>query len=529
MPAVDRREPRLAPVGDHRVRVGGFRVGVAQRFAVPAERGRRPDAAQQPGHGPYPQVRLHADQRPQRRVALIGIVGLVGDPGARQQRDEPGERSRGQVRPGRQRRAPAVGTPARQQFEDLAGGRRLVTDDLQHGRGQDVAAQLLPEMAGVDVVVAEHSQRDPSHRGRVPARVCDGREFRRVGHGQTVVELPDDLAGTPAGLPDQRLLLEGHPEDLAGDLADTRSPGGAAALPQGRRCRHRADRAERTAGLGLAGRRGQTPQQHRDVGALSAVIGVELVQDDVGEVGAIPQRQIVGALQQQVEHLVVGDEDVRRGAAHLRPLGHHPGVADLGNITDVQAGGHIGEPGLLQITVDAQRLVGGQGVHRVQQQRLDPDTARPPRPLTMVEDGNQERLGLARAGTGGHHRRAGRAVQRTQPLERLGLMLVRGEVRRHPLQMAAPAVGRRPERRTDPQVGAAKDAMLGMVEERRERLTFARVGERERGGQILGEVRPQALGGKRRSHGVHPASFAACNRALNTAWAWRISASRSAW
>ncbi len=94
--------------------------------------------------------------------------------------------------------------------------------------------------------------------------------------------------------------------------------------------------------------------------------------------------------------------------------------------------------------------------------------------------------------------------------------------------MAAPAVGRRPERGADPQVRAAKDAVLRMVEERRERLAFARVGERERGGQILGEVRAQALGGKRRPHGVHPASFAACNRALNTAWAWRISPSRSA-
>ncbi len=383
-------------------------------------------------------------------------------------------------------------------------------------------------MAGVEVVVAEHGRGDPAHRGRIPTRVGDGREHRRIGHRQAVVDLHDDLTGAPAGLAHQRVVVEGGTEYLAGDLADAPAPVRAATLPQGRGRGHRADRPQRTARLGLAGRRGQPAQQHGDIRALRAVIGVELVEDNVGQVGAVPQRQVVGALHQQIEHLVVGDENVRRGAAHLRPFRHHPRIADLRDVTDVQTGGHIGGPSLLQVAVDAQRLVGGKGVHRIQQQRLDTDAARPAGPPAMVEDRDQERLGLTRAGAGGHKRRPCRAVQRAQPLERLGLMLVRGEVRRHPFQMPTPITARRPERGTDPQVWAAEDAVLGMVEKGRKRLALLRVGERERGGQILGEVRPQTLGGKRRPHPAHPASLAACNRALNTACAWRISASRSA-
>lgn len=60
----------------------------------------------------------------------------------------------------------------------------------------------------------------------------------------------------------------------------------------------------------------EATQQHRDVGALCAVVSVEFVEDDVLQRvrGQTPDVGAVGVQQQVVEHLVVGEQDVR-GAA----------------------------------------------------------------------------------------------------------------------------------------------------------------------------------------------------------------------
>ena len=51
------------------------------------------------------------------------------------------------------------------------------------------------------------------------------------------------------------------------------------------------------------------------------------------------------------------------------------------------------------------RLVVGQRVHRVEDQRLDPGDARALGAQHVVEDRVEERLGLARPGAGGDQRR----------------------------------------------------------------------------------------------------------------------------
>ena len=67
---------------------------------------------------------------------------------------------------------------------------------------------------------------------------------------------------------------------------------------------------------------------------------------------------------------------------------------------------------------EALGLVRGQGVHRVDHDRLD---ARPRRPLAVVQHRIEETLRLARAGTGGHQR-VGRRPAGDQPPPRLLLV-----------------------------------------------------------------------------------------------------------
>ena len=61
-------------------------------------------------------------------------------------------------------------------------------------------------------------------------------------------------------------------------------------------------------------REAESAEKKGDIGALGAVIGVELVEDEVLEAfgGLLPDAGVGAAQQQLVEHLVVGEEDVRR-------------------------------------------------------------------------------------------------------------------------------------------------------------------------------------------------------------------------
>ena len=93
-----------------------------------------------------------------------------------------------------------------------------------------------------------------------------------------------------AGLGDDGAGGQVGSEDVAGEGEHL---GGVAAVPEGGGGCHRAHGAEWGGGEGLlagviggqVGAQGQAqaPQQHGDVGALGAVVGVELVEDQVGE------------------------------------------------------------------------------------------------------------------------------------------------------------------------------------------------------------------------------------------------------
>ena len=92
------------------------------------------------------------------------------------------------------------------------------------------------------------------------------------------------------------------------------------------------------------------------------------------------------------------------------------------------------------------RLIVGQRVHRVEDQRLGAGDPVPSGPQHMVEDRVQERLGLAGAGAGGDQRRLrtrdAPGDRGRQPGERRRLMPVRREPL-VPLQRVPPAVVRR--------------------------------------------------------------------------------------
>ena len=157
-----------------------------------------------------------------------------------------------------------------------------------------------------------------------------------------------------------------------------------------------------------AERAAEAAQQHGDVGALGAVVGVELVEHEVlqrvGFVGG-PEVAVLTPEQEEVEHLVVGEQDVGRVVAQHFALVDEvvlPHLRVATRLADVEPGP---QPGELRLGVDqlsdAAGLVGGERVHRIEDQRLD---ARPPcEPFAgaVVEDGVQEAFGLARAGAGG--------------------------------------------------------------------------------------------------------------------------------
>src|SRR5699024_11801344 len=91
------------------------------------------------------------------------------------------------------------------------------------------------------------------------------------------------------------------------------------------------------------------------------VVCLGLVEYDVVDSGGPPLGEVVGALEQQVQHLVVGDQDVGAQAADLASGGGDVLVSGGGGVTDVQAGGDSGEGGVGEVVVEAGGLVGGQG------------------------------------------------------------------------------------------------------------------------------------------------------------------------
>ena len=118
---------------------------------------------------------------------------------------------------------------------------------------------------------------------------AQGAAVQALGLGHLAVR-GGPLVEVGAGLGDDGAGGQVGAEDVAGE---GEHPGGVCAVAEGGGGGHRAHRAERRGGEGLlagvvggqVGAQGQAqaPQQHGDVGALGAVVGVELVEDQVGE------------------------------------------------------------------------------------------------------------------------------------------------------------------------------------------------------------------------------------------------------
>src|SRR5699024_10590485 len=164
------------------------------------------------------------------------------------------------------------------------------------------------------------------------------------------------------------------------------------------------------------------------------VVCLGLVEYDVVDSGGPPLGEVVGALEQHVQHLVVGDQDVGAQAADLASGGGDVLVSGGGGVTDVQAGGDSGEGGVGQVVVEAVGLVGGQGGHGVEQDRLDAAFALGLGAAAVVQDRDEEGLGLAGAGAGGDEGGFGGLVQGGQAWEGLRVVQERGEAGRVPCQ-----------------------------------------------------------------------------------------------
>ena len=201
----------------------------------------------------------------------------------------------------------------------------LVAEDLDQRVGEDVPAEHLGRaLRAYRPACPVTSSATRSMADGSEPRVREGGQVLRVGQRQAVVDRAEEVARRLPLLADHRVRRGTGCRRPARRPSRIRSVLPAVS-PRVALVATGQIRPERPAGLGVPGGGGEPAQQHRDVGALGAVVGVELVDDDVAEVGVPPQRQVVGALQQQVEHLVVGDQDVRRVPADVGPLGQHPG------------------------------------------------------------------------------------------------------------------------------------------------------------------------------------------------------------
>lgn len=444
---------------------------------------------------------LHVQQR--TRTPFVG----VGVPGGGQQGHETGQGLQHQLRilPGGA--APGV-SEAREPVPQTPLVQRLAVEQREHALREVVPLQQTADAKRVEALPPQHAGCEPVQVQQVRLRLhADAARHRddllRSGRlGKRVVDLAGELLGGHPFLADDRVRGERHAEHLRRHVQD--APGRRARSPRAERRggRHGADPPQRTVRPRRADRRCQPAQQHGHVGALRAVVGVELVQHHVRDVRALPQGPVLAALQEQVQHLVVGDQHVRRGDAHLLAPGQDPSEVGVRPVADVQTRGHLGEVGRRQVVADAARLVGGQRVHRIQEYGLHTAPPESLLPSAMVENRHQERLSLAGTRAGRHERRLGLpAAQRAEPLPCLGLVPPRCEPGQ-PLQMPFPPVVRLVERRPDPQIRPPEDPRLRVPQEPLQGPPGVVVGQRVGRREVLRQTAPQLRGGQ---SGLHDA------------------------
>lgn len=280
------------------------------------------------------------------RTPFVG----VGVPGGGQQGHETGQGLQHQLRifPGG---APPGVSEAREPVPQAPLVQRFAVEQSEHALSEVVPLQQTADTERVEALPPQHAGGEPVQVQQIRLRLHPdaarrGDDLLRGGRlGKRVVDLTGELLGGHPLLADDCVLRERHAEHLRRHIED--APGGRAhpPRPERRGGRHGADPPERPVRPCGADRRRQTAQQHGHVGALCAVVGVELVQHHVRDVRAFPQGPILTALQQQVQHLVVGDQYVRWGDTHLLAPCHDPPEVGVRPVADVQPRGHLGEVG----------------------------------------------------------------------------------------------------------------------------------------------------------------------------------------
>ena len=165
----------------------------------------------------------------------------------------------------------------------------------------------------------------PNHRLALPLDVAldaiaSGRDHVRGGRRQIGILLVvgEVLAQVESVLGDDAVPGEAHAEQLRGEV-DQFAGGRGLVAGQG------GAGADAAVTAGLQVQLGpQAPEQAGHVAALGAVVGVQLVEDDVADgvgAGVLPQLAVLGTEHEEVEHLVVGQQDVRRVLAEDFPVG----------------------------------------------------------------------------------------------------------------------------------------------------------------------------------------------------------------
>ncbi len=141
---------------------------------------------------------------------------------------------------------------------------------------------------------------------------------------------------------------------------------------------------------------------------MGSVEGVQLVDDEVFKrlgLVAIPQLGVLRPDEQIVEHLVVRQQDIRRVAQQCIMVGDdclfgHGGARCMfigRAFSDIHAGGHVVTQfrTVMDQFRDAFRLVGGERVHRIDQDRLDAGVAESAPLVAVLQNWIQEAFGLA--------------------------------------------------------------------------------------------------------------------------------------
>ncbi|OIQ89605.1 hypothetical protein GALL_284920 [mine drainage metagenome] len=397
-------------------------------------------------------------------------------------------------------------------------GRSVVTlvQGAEHDVGQRRGGRVVAEL--VNLVIGRHHI----------DRCCGARN--EAQRGGAVDSPAGPLVETESGLGDDGSLIELFAEDGSGEVDHD---GGVALVSEGcGRCDrgYPAKRAravlvrEMRVVVGPVALEGEAEaaQQHGDVGALGAVVGVELVKDEVLQArGALPPDVLVVAAQQKlVEHLVVGQQDVRRSVPDDAAVGDEPVGRDSGPsrpaLPRVEGRGGAGQRRMRgQDLRETQCLVVCQSVHRVQDQRLGACDSVPASAQHVVEDRIEERLGLARAGSRRDQRGLRPAAtpgdRRRQARERLRLVTV-GREALIPLERVPPALACWPERQAQTNVGPLEHPRLGIGQELIQGLAGVGVGERECRHQVVEQPATNALrlGGWQQL--AHARSFRSCSK-----------------